>query len=209
MWYMKKVKSNILSENEVNALLEAAKEHPLTIEELKEYANLVNFNMNGMDQETAHTGILAETTSMLDHLINYVDEGVESEVHPELMGMDESTLKEWREVLVMAKLGLLLPSENLFESQEAVDLSRLEIFKYKEKLCTKIEGDSLQNMTIEELDGLLLEVKELRLRVDEIEEGDALKDKISKDLIAMEYFIIAEQNLKATGSFHPIDPQED
>ena len=98
--------------------MDAAKENPLTMEELKEYADLVNFNIKGMDRETAHKEIFREATSMLDHLIKLTEKGIESSVHSELMEMDAETLSEWRKLLVHVKLGLLLPSNSMFDLQE-------------------------------------------------------------------------------------------
>jgi hypothetical protein len=65
------------------------------------FAEAVHFDMNGMTAEQAHVGIYAEPISMLDHLTRYVDDGIESDVHPEIMTMDKETLSELKELLVV------------------------------------------------------------------------------------------------------------
>lgn len=115
---MKKIDIKSLSEEEVEAVIQGAKENPLTIEELKIFAEAVDFDMRDMTAEQAHAGIYAEAISMLDHLVRYVDEGIESDIHPELMTMDEATLKDWRELLIHVQLGLFMPSRSGYISEE-------------------------------------------------------------------------------------------
>ena len=115
---MKKIDIKGLSEEEVEAVIQGAKENPLTIEELKMFAEAVDFDMRDMTAEQAHAGIYAEATSMLDHLVRYVDEGIDSDLHPELMTMDEEMLKNWRELLVHVQLGLFMPSRSEYITDE-------------------------------------------------------------------------------------------
>ncbi|MGK0367435.1 MAG: hypothetical protein ACI9QD_000570 [Thermoproteota archaeon] len=102
--------NHILTNEEIDAILAAAVANPLTIEELLPLAGAVDFNMDGMTRDVAHSGIIDETSSMLEHLDNYLYNDEESKLYPELKFMDEETLLEWKDTLILVKFNLFMPS---------------------------------------------------------------------------------------------------